>query len=427
MSDKPSDGSGYYVTNDDGSKRRVGSVVPEPSPGGGSEMPLPNTPLAKLDEATLRQINKLIASDPSAAPADWLGELLKVVRAIGKQQPPDVEYCNPDDWPPSDAVEKLAALLSTGSGIAKRMTGLTWLQKYLADLSVKASDQEFWLYGQDIEQIDRARAEVISAQTGIAGPVNGGAGDAGSNEVAERRDEDQFVFSMRATFDRVRFLVERVEDLTVEEHGEREAWLTPPMSGCPQAGMLYRWDRHIEAFFHRVGAKYDIPDFAAKVISWSRDFLGCATHGTEVPFDVPTFDELSRRLDDLLDEWGTLVVVRRIQAAGRSTTDAPKRPNKAPPSRSQTVSTRDRKRKWLAEALLLRRDHPEWSDRRIAAEVGVAPSTLSRAPEYQRAAGLARGDAKDLRKGHVSENQDTGQRDIDAYDFTDPADGVSDD
>jgi len=45
---------------------------------------------------------------------------------------------------------------------------------------------------------------------------------------------------------------------------------------------------------------------------------------------------------------------------------------------------------WLARAMLFVRDHPECSDRRIAARVGVSPSALHRSPIYQAAAALAR-------------------------------------
>lgn len=57
-------------------------------------------------------------------------------------------------------------------------------------------------------------------------------------------------------------------------------------------------------------------------------------------------------------------------------------------------------KKWLPEALLLVRDNPEWSDNKIAGKVDVWASTLSRSPEYQRGATLARGKKEDLPKGH---------------------------
>jgi len=46
--------------------------------------------------------------------------------------------------------------------------------------------------------------------------------------------------------------------------------------------------------------------------------------------------------------------------------------------------------KWLAEAMLTVSNHPEWSDATIATKVGIDKSTLSRSPQYRRAASMAR-------------------------------------
>ena len=45
---------------------------------------------------------------------------------------------------------------------------------------------------------------------------------------------------------------------------------------------------------------------------------------------------------------------------------------------------------WLAKAMLTVRDHPEWSDATIADRVRIHKSRLSRSPEYQAAARMAR-------------------------------------
>lgn len=56
-----------------------------------------------------------------------------------------------------------------------------------------------------------------------------------------------------------------------------------------------------------------------------------------------------------------------------------------------TKTSRSRsKEQWLAEAMLLVQKYPEWSDARIAREVGKDRGTLSRETTYQVAAGLAR-------------------------------------
>jgi len=64
------------------------------------------------------------------------------------------------------------------------------------------------------------------------------------------------------------------------------------------------------------------------------------------------------------------------------------------------------KGRWLADAMLQVRDHPEWSDAEIARQVRVNPSTLSRSPEYQAAAAMARGDKACLPKGQITVDPD---------------------
>ena len=54
------------------------------------------------------------------------------------------------------------------------------------------------------------------------------------------------------------------------------------------------------------------------------------------------------------------------------------------------ATRRERQFKWLAEAMLTVRDHPEWSDATIAEQVRINKSRLSRSPEYQTAATMAR-------------------------------------
>jgi len=91
------------------------------------------------------------------------------------------------------------------------------------------------------------------------------------------------------------------------------------------------------------------------------------------------------------------------------------------PTPEQSPKTRNVQRaEWLAKAMLLVRDHPEWSDAAIANEVGKHPSTLSRSPEYKAATALARGNKSDRHKGHISIDPDTGQQGIEAY-SDDPA------
>jgi hypothetical protein len=70
------------------------------------------------------------------------------------------------------------------------------------------------------------------------------------------------------------------------------------------------------------------------------------------------------------------------------------------------VVAKVRKRRWVADAMLLVRDHPDWSDAAIANEVDVNPSQLSRCSEYKMAAAMARGQKSDLPRGHWDEESE---------------------
>ena len=67
---------------------------------------------------------------------------------------------------------------------------------------------------------------------------------------------------------------------------------------------------------------------------------------------------------------------------------------------------------WLARAMLLVKEHPEYSDRRIARAVKIDPSQLSRSKEYKAAAALARGQKEDIPRG--SKNGITGDLEAEA-------------
>jgi len=80
---------------------------------------------------------------------------------------------------------------------------------------------------------------------------------------------------------------------------------------------------------------------------------------------------------------GMARVGRVIESLG-ARDDGPKQAKKPKTTR------RERRAKWLAEAMLTVRDHPEWSDATIAERAGIDKSRLSRSPEYQAAARMAR-------------------------------------
>jgi hypothetical protein len=71
------------------------------------------------------------------------------------------------------------------------------------------------------------------------------------------------------------------------------------------------------------------------------------------------------------------------------------------------VATRPRRYEWLARAMLLVKEHADWSDSKIAREVGVNKSQLTRSWEYQAGAGLARGQKQAIPRG--SKNGLTGE------------------
>lgn len=68
---------------------------------------------------------------------------------------------------------------------------------------------------------------------------------------------------------------------------------------------------------------------------------------------------------------------------------------------------------WLARAMLLVREHPDWSDREIARTIKKSHTTLLRSPEFQAAAAMARGEKTDLPQGF----KDSKTREIDAYEL----------
>jgi hypothetical protein len=69
---------------------------------------------------------------------------------------------------------------------------------------------------------------------------------------------------------------------------------------------------------------------------------------------------------------------------------------------------------WLAKAMSVVQEHPDWSDSAIAQNVGRHPSQLSRSREYKIAAALARGDRSSIVGGFVVKNDDNGPSDVEA-------------
>jgi hypothetical protein len=113
-------------------------------------------------------------------------------------------------------------------------------------------------------------------------------------------------------------------------------------------------------------------------------------------------DALERR------DFGTLLgLLEAVQAASQTGDGQPPAPARR---------KRRRRWEWIAEAMLLVKEHPDWPDRQIAARVRVHPSQLveDRCPEYAMAAALARGERGDRPPGHVQFDEG-GLRSVDGY------------
>ena len=82
--------------------------------------------------------------------------------------------------------------------------------------------------------------------------------------------------------------------------------------------------------------------------------------------------------------------------------DRPDAEADAEAQRGSVPNRKQSKLEWLAKAMLLVKEHPEWPDSDIALEVGVHKGTLSKSQEYQAAADLARHPRKAHGKGTLA-------------------------
>lgn len=114
-------------------------------------------------------------------------------------------------------------------------------------------------------------------------------------------------------------------------------------------------------------------------------------------FDDDYCDDLYALLDRLRAELRREAGLARLhepvlptEASDQEGTGFPSKPTDRP---------RARPHDWLASAMLLVNDHPDWSNARIAEEVGKSRSTLSRSKYYREAARLARAPVRTPRRG----------------------------
>ena len=151
---------------------------------------------------------------------------------------------------------------------------------------------------------------------------------------------------------------------------------------------------------------------------------------------VPLFGpDLLRRLERAAEQDGHRQMLSKTSQIDNGTaphTEQAERPERTVGretkwSRSTSPVSKDIQQKtWLALAVLLVRDHPDWSDAEIARQIDKAPSTLSRNPEFRLAAKLARSPKTSQAQGHVVNDSDLGMRDVEAY-SDDPAERDWDD
>lgn len=88
-------------------------------------------------------------------------------------------------------------------------------------------------------------------------------------------------------------------------------------------------------------------------------------------------------------------ILASLPASNAATLDAAEAENEICHTRvgsgdGKSLGRKVKKLRWLAEAMALVQEYPDWSDARIAKEVGRSPSTLSKNATYQKAAATAR-------------------------------------
>jgi hypothetical protein len=78
------------------------------------------------------------------------------------------------------------------------------------------------------------------------------------------------------------------------------------------------------------------------------------------------------------------------------------------------LGRKERRRRWVAEAMILIQEHPDLPDKKVAEIVGVHPSALSRCGTYQQAKRIAQ-QRQPPPAGHVDIDPDTRTRHLEAY------------
>lgn len=79
------------------------------------------------------------------------------------------------------------------------------------------------------------------------------------------------------------------------------------------------------------------------------------------------------------------------------------------------LTRKEKRRRWVAEAMILIQEHPDGPDATIARAVEIDPSRLSRCETYQQAKAIAKRKRSDPPPGHVNVDPETRRRGLEAY------------
>jgi len=207
----------------------------------------------------------------------------------------------------------------------------------------------------------------------------------------------------------VRF-AERLNDLIGLARGAADRELSRKVRDQSTDAERYVLEINYPELYRRIAALGWDADAVADGLTMERE---PKTTATTLPVEPAIDAEAVRR--------HLLPVVREIVG------DAAKElPRESPPPKGRenddaSPASRD-SRRWLAEAMVCKLEHPEWSDRKIASYVRVAPSTLSRNEMYQEAKARAQLQKDQRPRGFIQKNPDTGQTDVEAYADDDDSD-----
>ena len=111
-------------------------------------------------------------------------------------------------------------------------------------------------------------------------------------------------------------------------------------------------------------------DFIDNLDGYHRDEWSIFLEGFNAAFEMSGLTHMPCDMTMIFDSYMEFIKWRIEDGSWYEQTDEP-------------VDSRSERRKWLGHAIMLVRDFPEWSNAKIAREVGKHPSTLCRSSEFQ--------------------------------------------